>query len=67
MVDGVWLLFKIAGIGFVVMVLATMLKQAGKDEQGQMVTLVGVLLVLMMVVRLLSNLFHTLQTVFNLN
>lgn len=67
MVDGVWLLFKIAGIGFVVMVLATMLKQAGKDEQGQMVTLVGVLLVLMMVVRLLSDLFRTLQTVFNLN
>ena len=58
------LLFKIAGVGFVVMVMATMLKQAGKDEQGQMLTLVGVLLVLSMVVKLLGNFFTLVQSVF---
>ncbi|MFO7275035.1 MAG: SpoIIIAC/SpoIIIAD family protein, partial [Bacillota bacterium] len=31
------LLFRIAGVGIIVAVMATVLKQAGKDEQGQMV------------------------------
>ncbi|HWI63024.1 MAG TPA: stage III sporulation protein AC [Symbiobacteriaceae bacterium] len=58
------LLFKIAGVGFIVMVMATMLKQAGKDEQGQMVSLVGVLLVLVMVVTLLGNLMNLAKLTF---
>jgi stage III sporulation protein AC len=55
------LLFKIAGVGFIVMVMATMLKQAGRDEQSQMVTLVGVLLVLMLVVSLLGMVFSSVR------
>jgi stage III sporulation protein AC len=58
------LLFKIAGVGIVVAVMATVLKQAGKDEQGQMVTLVGVLLVMMMVVTLLGKFFNLVQYTF---
>lgn len=58
------LLFKIAGVGIIVAVMATVLKQAGKDEQGQMVTLVGVLLVLMMVVSLLGKFFSLVRTTF---
>jgi len=58
------LLFKIAGVGIVVAVMATVLKQAGKDEQGQMVTLVGVLLVMMMVVTLLGKFFSLVQYTF---
>ena len=60
------LLFKIAGVGFIVMVMSTVLKQAGKDEQGQMVTLVGVLLVLMMVVTLLGNFFNLVKFTFGM-
>ncbi|HYF91254.1 MAG TPA: stage III sporulation protein AC [Symbiobacteriaceae bacterium] len=60
------LLFKIAGVGFIVMVMATMLKQAGKDEQGQMVSLVGVLLVLVMVVTLLGNLINLARFTFGM-
>lgn len=60
------LLFKIAGVGFIVMVMATMLKQAGKDEQGQMVSLVGVLLVLVMVVTLLGNLISLARYTFGM-
>jgi stage III sporulation protein AC len=58
------LLFKIAGVGIIVSILATVLKQAGKDEQGQMVTLVGVLLVLMMVATLLNKLMAVVRTLF---
>jgi len=58
------LLFKIAGVGIVVAVMATVLKQAGKDEQGQMVTLVGVLLVMMMVVTLMGKFFNLVQYTF---
>ncbi len=60
------LLFKIAGVGIIVAVMATVLKQAGKDEQGQMVTLVGVLLVLMMVVTLLGKFFNLVKFTFML-
>jgi stage III sporulation protein AC len=60
----VTLLFKIAGVGFIVMVVATALKQSGRDDQGQMVTLVGLLVVLMMVVRLLGNFFNLVQATF---
>lgn len=63
----VQLLFKIAGVGIIVAVMATVLKQAGKDEQGQMVTLVGVLLVLMMVVSLLGKFFSLVRTTFGMN
>ncbi|MFZ5824048.1 MAG: stage III sporulation protein AC [Bacillota bacterium] len=63
----VQLLFKIAGVGIIVAVMATILKQAGKDEQGQMVTLVGVLLVLMMVVSLLGKFFSLVRTTFGMH
>lgn len=61
------LLFKIAGVGLIVAVMATVLKQAGKDEQGQMVTLVGVLLVLMMVVSLLGKFFSLVKATFGMH
>ena len=60
------LLFKIAGVGFIVMVVATALKQSGRDDQGQMVTLVGLLVVLMMVVTLLGNFFTLVQSTFGM-
>jgi stage III sporulation protein AC len=62
----VQLLFKIAGVGIIVAVMATVLKQAGKDEQGQMVALVGVLLVLMMVVSLLGKFFTLVRATFSM-
>lgn len=60
------LLFKIAGVGIVVAIMATVLKQAGKDEQGQMVSLVGVLLVMMMVVTLLGKFFGLVEVTFQM-
>lgn len=58
------LIFKIAGIGILISVLNMVLKQANKEEQAQMLTLVGVVIVLMMVIQLISQLFHTIRGVF---
>jgi stage III sporulation protein AC len=61
---GVELIFKIAGIGILVSVIHTVLKQAGKEEQGQLATLAGVVIVLMMVIGLINQLFTTVKDVF---
>ncbi len=60
------LLFKIAGIGIFISVLNIVLKQAEKQEQAQMLTLVGVVIVLLMVLQLINELFQTMRTIFNL-
>ena len=43
---GVELVFKIAGVGIIVSVIHTVLKQAGKEEQAYIATLAGVAVVL---------------------
>ncbi|NLX91058.1 MAG: stage III sporulation protein AC [Firmicutes bacterium] len=60
------LLFQIAGIGIFISVLNIVLKQAGKEEQAQMLTLVGVVIVLLLVLRLLGDLFDSIRVIFNL-
>lgn len=59
-------LFQIAGVGLLVMVITTVLKQAGKDEQGQLVTLAGVLLVLGLVIKLLYDVFVAARSAFGM-
>lgn len=60
------MLFKIAGIGIFISVLNIVLKQADKQEQAQMLTLVGVVIVLLMVLQLINELFESIRTIFNL-
>lgn len=60
------LIFRIAGIGIFISVLNIVLKQAGKEEQAQMLTLGGVVVVLLMVLQLISELFSNIRTIFNL-
>lgn len=60
------LIFKIAGIGILVSVLNMVLKQAGKEEQAQMLTLAGVIIVLLMVIQLVQKLFTDVRSVFGL-
>ncbi|TCQ02883.1 stage III sporulation protein AC [Serpentinicella alkaliphila] len=66
MIINVDLIFKIAAIGILVSVLNQVLKHAGRDEQAMMTTLVGVVVVLMIVINLISNLFDTVKTMFQL-
>ncbi len=60
------LLFQIAGIGIFISVINIVLKQAGKEEQAQMLTLVGVVIVLLLVLQLLGELFSSIRELFYL-
>ncbi len=60
------LLFKIAAIGILVAVLYQVLVRAGREDQAMMTTLAGIVIVLSMVIKEISNLFTTVRTTFNL-
>lgn len=60
------LLFKIAGIGILVAVLNQVLSKAGRDDQAMMITITGLVIVLMLVVKEISGLFDSVRTIFNL-
>lgn len=60
------IIFKIAGVGILISILNMVLKQADKEEQAQMLTLVGVVIVLLMVLQLIDELFNSIKTIFNL-
>jgi stage III sporulation protein AC len=60
------LLFKIAAIGILVAVLYQVLVRAGREDQAMMTTLAGLVIVLSMVIKEISNLFETVRTAFDL-
>lgn len=60
------LLFQIVGIGIFISVLNIVLKQAGKEEQAQLLTLVGVVIVFLLVIQLIGELFNSFRNIFNL-
>lgn len=55
-------LLKIAGIGILVSLVASLLSQAGRKDQENLFTLVGFMIVMMMVVSLMSKFFTAVQT-----
>ena len=57
------LIFKIAAIGILVAVLNQLLVRSGREEQAMMTTLA---VVLMMMVRQISDLFELIRTLFHL-
>ena len=60
------LIFKIAAIGILVAVLNQLLIRSGREEQALMTTLAGLVVVLMMMVREISDLFDLIKTLFDL-
>jgi len=60
------ILLQLFGVGILVMVAHSVLKQAGKEEFGWMVTIGGLLMVLLIVVELVSDLFEAVQALFML-
>ena len=60
------LIFQIATIGILVSVLNQLLIRSGREEQAMLTTLTGLIVVLLMVIREISNLFNTIKTLFNL-
>ena len=59
------LIFKIAAIGILVAVLNQLLIRSGREEQGLMVVLARLVVVLMMMVREISDLFDLIKTLFD--
>ncbi|MBD3918688.1 stage III sporulation protein AC [Paenibacillus sp. PR3] len=57
-------IFQIAGIGIIIAMIHTLLKQMGKEEVAHWVTVIGFVVVLFMVVRLLNDLFQEIKTIF---
>lgn len=60
------LIFKIAAIGILVAVLNLLLVRSGREEQAMMTTLAGLVVVLMMLVRQISDLFDLIKSLFSL-
>ncbi|MCI6732516.1 MAG: stage III sporulation protein AC [Lachnospiraceae bacterium] len=60
------LLFRIAAVGILVSVLCQILKHSGRDEQAFLTSLAGLLLVLFWLVPYISELFQTIQNLFEL-
>ena len=60
------MIFRIAAIGILVSVLNQVLSRSGRDEQATMTTLAGLVVVLMMVVREISDLFELVKNLFGL-
>lgn len=60
------LIFKIAAVGILVAVLNLVLARSGREEQAMMTTLAGLVVVLMMLVRQISDLFGLIKSLFSL-
>lgn len=60
------MIFKIAAIGILVSVLNQVLIRSGREEQAMMTTLTGLVIVLLMVINMVSKLFNTVRTLFQL-
>ena len=59
------LIFKIAAIGILVAVLNQLLIRSGREEQGLMVVLAGLVCVLMLMVREISDLSDLIKSLFD--
>jgi stage III sporulation protein AC len=60
------ILFKIAGVGILAAIINSILEKSDKKEITTFVTLAGLVIVLMMVVDMVSGLFDSLKSIFNL-
>ena len=60
------LIFKIAAIGILVSVLHQVLVRSGREDQAMLTSLTGLIVVLSMVVKEISDLFSSVKTMFNL-
>ena len=59
-------IFRIAGIGVIVTIIAQLLTRAGRDDIAMLATLSGLLVVLMMVAGQISSFFTGIRSLFSL-
>lgn len=59
------LIFKLAALGIIVTVLSILLGRSGREEQALMVTIAGLVLALIMVVKEIGELFSLIRRLFS--
>lgn len=60
------LLFQIAGVGVLTTVVSAVLSSSGRSELANLAVVAGLAIVLLMVVGVLSELFTSVRTIFQL-
>ena len=60
------LILKVAGVGFLVTVVFQVLSKSGRDYQGMLGAVAGIIIVLLMIVGELGGLLDTIKNVFGL-
>ncbi len=60
------IIFKIAAVGLITAIVNQLLKKADKDEIATLCTLAGLTIVILMVVSMISELFTTIKSLFQL-
>jgi stage III sporulation protein AC len=59
-------LLKIAGVGIIVAVSCQVLSKLGRDEQATMVSIAGIIVVFLMVIKELAGMIETIKGIFGL-
>ena len=60
------LILKAAGIGIIVTLVCQILNKSGRDEQSLLVSIAGVVIVLLMLVKEIGSLIDTIRRIFGL-
>ena len=60
------IIFKIAAVGIITAIVNQLLKKADKDEIATLCTLAGLTIVILMVITMISELFTTIKSLFQL-
>ncbi len=60
------LILKAAGVGLIVSVVCQILSRSGRDEQAMLVSMAGVIIVLLMLVKELGALISAIKSIFGL-
>ena len=60
------LILKVAGVGFIVSVVAQILNKSGRDEQGMMLIISGIIVVFCILIGEIGDLFEEIKDVFEL-
>lgn len=60
------LILKVSGIGILVSVVCQILSKSGRDDQAMFVSIAGIIIVLMLLIKEFSALINTIKTLFGL-
>lgn len=60
------LILKVAGVGLIITVVCQVMSKAGKDEQANLVSIVGMVVILALIVERVGRLVSSLRSIFGL-